>query len=176
MRPIPVANPPNPWETNVVDYLGDAPLAPLQIFEDHSKSILSKNDSPDLGFTWSVNPYRGCMHACAYCMSGETAILMGDGSTKMLRDIRVGDEVYGTVRRGDYRRYTKTRVLAHWTVDKPAFRVVLEDETTLVSSADHRFLTRRGWKYVTGEEQGAARRSHLTLDDELVGMDRAVDP
>src|SRR5437879_8890558 len=109
-----MANPPNPWETNVVDYLGNAPLAPLQIFEDHSKSILSKNDSPDIGFTWSVNPYRGCMHACAYCMSGETSILMADGSTKALADVRVGDELYGTARRGHHRRYTKPRVLGHW--------------------------------------------------------------
>ena len=39
----------------------------LQVFEDHSRTILSRNDSPDLPFTWSINPYRGCMHACAYC-------------------------------------------------------------------------------------------------------------
>jgi DNA repair photolyase len=32
-----------------------------------AKSILSENDSPDLPFRWSVNPYRGCQHACAYC-------------------------------------------------------------------------------------------------------------
>jgi len=44
----------------------------LQLFEDRSKSILSKNTSPDLPFTWSVNPYRGCMHACAYCYARPT--------------------------------------------------------------------------------------------------------
>ena len=38
-----------------------------QFFIDHSKSIISTNDSPDLGFTGSVNPYRGCEHGCAYC-------------------------------------------------------------------------------------------------------------
>jgi DNA repair photolyase len=75
-----MANPPNPWETNVVDYLGDAPLAPLQIFEDHSKSILSKNDSPDIGFTWSVNPYRGCLHGCSYCYARPTHEYLGFGS------------------------------------------------------------------------------------------------
>src|SRR5260221_7104101 len=80
VRPTPAANPPNPWETNVVDYLGEPPLAPLQIFEDHSKSILSRNDSPDLGFTWSVNPYRGCMHACAYCYARPTHEYLGFGS------------------------------------------------------------------------------------------------
>lgn len=47
--------------------LEDNPGAPLQVFEDRSRSILATNDSPDVGFTWSVNPYRGCFHACAYC-------------------------------------------------------------------------------------------------------------
>src|SRR5262245_49483979 len=39
----------------------------LEVYEDHSRKILSTNDSPDVGFRWSVNPYRGCVHACAYC-------------------------------------------------------------------------------------------------------------
>src|SRR6476619_8405714 len=67
VRPVPLANPPNPWSSTSVDYLGEPPPQAMQIFEDHSRSILAKNDSPDLGFTWSVNPYRGCLHACAYC-------------------------------------------------------------------------------------------------------------
>src|SRR5215471_13480446 len=119
MRPIPVANPPNPWHSNVIDYVGEAPAAPLQIFEDHSRSILSKNDSPDLGFTWIVNPYRGCMHACAYCLSGDTLIWMGDGTMRPLARVRVGDEVYGTVKGASSRRYKRARVLAHWSVVKP---------------------------------------------------------
>ena len=64
--------------------------------------------------------------------------------------MRIGDEIYGTERRGSYRRYVRTRVLDHWTSVKPAFRVVLEDGTELIASGDHRFLTRRGWKHVTG--------------------------
>lgn len=64
----PVANPPNPFATTDVEYLeGAVPDARLRVLEDHSRSILSKNDSPDVGFNWSVNPYRGCYHACAYC-------------------------------------------------------------------------------------------------------------
>ncbi|MEM6278755.1 MAG: PA0069 family radical SAM protein [Verrucomicrobiota bacterium] len=38
-----------------------------QTLEDQSQSILSKNDSPDIGFTYSINPYRGCEHGCSYC-------------------------------------------------------------------------------------------------------------
>jgi DNA repair photolyase len=64
----PVTNPPNPWASCDVEYLpGEAPLAELQVYEDRTRNILAHNDSPDVGFAWSVNPYRGCFHACAYC-------------------------------------------------------------------------------------------------------------
>ena len=63
----PVSNPPNPWSSTDTQYLDEIPRAQLRIYEDASKSILSHNDSPDVGFDWSVNPYRGCIHACAYC-------------------------------------------------------------------------------------------------------------
>src|SRR5262245_58054012 len=67
VQPRPLANPPNPWASTCVEYLDEIPQTQLQVFEDHSKSILSENDSPDIGFRFSVNPYRGCFHACAYC-------------------------------------------------------------------------------------------------------------
>jgi DNA repair photolyase len=38
-----------------------------KFYNDNSKSILAKNDSPDLGFDYSINPYRGCEHGCIYC-------------------------------------------------------------------------------------------------------------
>ncbi len=53
---------------------------------------------------------------------------------------------------------------------KPAYRVALEDGTELVASGDHRFLSDRGWKHVTGAEQGADRRPHLTLSNKLMGV------
>jgi DNA repair photolyase len=69
VNPIrPVGNPPNPWATTDVEYLdGEAPKAVLEVYEDRTRKILSHNDSPDIGFSWSVNPYRGCFHGCAYC-------------------------------------------------------------------------------------------------------------
>jgi DNA repair photolyase len=63
----PIANPPNPWASTEVEYLGEVPRAQLELYEDHTREILAHNDSPDVGFSWSVNPYRGCIHACAYC-------------------------------------------------------------------------------------------------------------
>ena len=61
---------------------GEVPEAPLEIFEDHSRSILASNDSPDLGFDYSVNPYRGCQHACAYCYArpGHEYLSFGAGT------------------------------------------------------------------------------------------------
>src|SRR3954449_9907048 len=67
MRPVPIANPPNPWATTEVEYLEGAPEVKLEVFADQTRQILAKNDSPDVGFTYSVNPCRGCFHACAYC-------------------------------------------------------------------------------------------------------------
>ncbi len=165
----PIANPPNPWSTTEVEYLEEAPPARLEVYEDHTREILSHNDSPDVGFAWSVNPYRGCFHACSYCMSGETPILMGDGTTRRLAEVRVDDIIYGSVARGTYRRYARTKVLAHWQTLKKAFRITLEDGTTLVASSDHRFLTERGWKYVKGSTCGGQRRPHLTTGNSLLG-------
>ena len=47
--------------------LSELPVIQTEFLPDHSKSILSKNDSPDLGFSYSINAYRGCEHGCAYC-------------------------------------------------------------------------------------------------------------
>ncbi|QQR89405.1 MAG: radical SAM protein [Myxococcales bacterium] len=63
----PVLNPPNPWHSTLVDWEGEAPHVKLQVFEEEAKSILSRHESPDLNFRWSINPYRGCYHGCTYC-------------------------------------------------------------------------------------------------------------
>ena len=76
----PVQNPPNPFELAHLEWDGPAPPAELEIFEERAKSALSKNDSPDLGFRWSLNPYRGCFHACAYCYARATHPYWGFGA------------------------------------------------------------------------------------------------
>jgi DNA repair photolyase len=145
--------------------------------EVRTKSALNRvPNGARLPFGWTVNPYRGCSHACTYCSSGDTRVLMGDGSTRELRHIEVGDEIYGTVRRGVYRRLVRTTVLDHWSTIKPAYRVSLADGTELVASGDHRFLSARGWKHVLGDEQGAGRRPHLTLGTKLMGLGRFEAP
>jgi DNA repair photolyase len=76
----PISNPPNPWLSSEVEYLGEAPDARLEVYEDHTREILAHNDSPDLGFSWSVNPYRGCFHGCAYCYARPTHEYLGLGA------------------------------------------------------------------------------------------------
>jgi DNA repair photolyase len=150
----------------------DAPEAlDVRFYEVQAKSILNRVPKASrMPFRWTINPYRGCTHACSYCLAGNTPILMADGRHKPLADLEVGDAIYGTERQGVYRRYVLTEVLAHWSTVKPAYRLVLEDGTDLIASGDHRFLSDRGWKHVTGSEQGLDRRPHLTPNNKLMGV------
>lgn len=67
-------NPPNRFESRHVEpldidltYEDAAPSVRTMFYRDTSRTILAKNDSPDLPFTYSINPYRGCEHGCIYC-------------------------------------------------------------------------------------------------------------
>ena len=147
----------------------DAPEAlDTRFYEVRSKSALNKVPAASrMPFRWTINPYRGCSHACTYCQEGSTPILMADGETKPLQELVVGDLIYGTVRDDESRRLTITEVLAHWQTVKPAHRITLEDGTELVASGDHRYLTARGWEHVA---RGETRRPHLTPRSKLVGL------
>ncbi len=70
-------NPPNRFERIHLEPMaeetaaeGGEPAAPrptTQFYVDGTESVLVRNDSPDVPFTWGLNPYRGCEHGCAYC-------------------------------------------------------------------------------------------------------------
>ena len=72
----------------------------IEYIDDNSKSIVTENDSPDLNFRFSVNPYRGCAHGCSYCyarpfheylgynagLDFETKIMVKRDAAKLFRD------------------------------------------------------------------------------------------
>jgi hypothetical protein len=156
----------------------DAPeFRGITFYEVEAKSILNHVPAASrMPFEWTINVYRGCSHACTYCQRGDTPILMADGRTKPLANVQTGDAIYGTVFDGKYHRYVTTEVLDHWSTVRPAYRVTLADGTELVTSGDHRFLTDRGWKHVTGSEQGRHRRPFLTLNNRLLGTGKFAAP
>src|SRR5690606_20194310 len=94
-----------------------------------------------------------------------------DGGSRPISEIEVGDEIFGTVRHGARRRLVRTQVLAHWKSRKRAYRVRLADDTRLVASADHRFLTTRGWKQVAPGERAVPSDRVLAPADTLLGME-----
>ncbi|MPY91006.1 MAG: PA0069 family radical SAM protein [Luteitalea sp.] len=89
-------NPPNRYER--LAYVDDPegaeafeenPLPRTELLRDVSRTIIARNDSPDIGFEASVNPYRGCEHGCVYCYARPTHEQLGfssglDFETKIL--------------------------------------------------------------------------------------------
>jgi DNA repair photolyase len=80
------ANPPNRFENIILepdadwhpDDDGGRPQGPrTQFFKDHSRTVIARNDSPDVGFRASLNPYRGCEHGCIYCYARPTHEFLG---------------------------------------------------------------------------------------------------
>jgi DNA repair photolyase len=68
-----VDNPPNPWLTESIEWIGEPPRAKIEVFEEtETRTIISRNDSPDVAFDYSINCYRGCIHGCTYCFSRPT--------------------------------------------------------------------------------------------------------
>src|SRR5438094_4484913 len=67
-------------DIDVVDDDPDAeerPRRATQYFRDATKSIITRNTSPDVGFETSLNPYRGCEHGCNYCYARPTHEYLG---------------------------------------------------------------------------------------------------
>ncbi|PYK97972.1 MAG: radical SAM protein [Verrucomicrobia bacterium] len=97
-------NPPNRFEKIALERDpdwndADEPAPQTQFFKDHSESIICNNDSPDIGFETSANPYRGCEHGCVYCyarpfheylgfsagLDFETKIMVKENAPELLR-------------------------------------------------------------------------------------------
>ncbi len=72
--------PPNRFETlrYAMDEAGaPEPLPRTELIADKSQTVITRNHSPDLGFDYSINPYRGCEHGCIYCYARPTHEMLG---------------------------------------------------------------------------------------------------
>ena len=65
------------WQHHDDDEAGDGPSLRTHVFDERAKSILTRNQSPDIPFTVSLNPYRGCEHGCIYCFARPTHSYLG---------------------------------------------------------------------------------------------------
>jgi DNA repair photolyase len=78
------------------------------VIEERVKSILSKNDSPDLSFDLSINPYRGCEHGCIYCFARPTHSYLGlspglDFETKIIAKVNAAQRLREQLASRSYR-------------------------------------------------------------------------
>ncbi len=80
-------------ERNAVARTFDTPeFRGMTFYEVQAKSIVSHVPAASkMPFGWTINPYRGCSHSCSYCLPAETPVLMADGTTRPIANLRVGD-------------------------------------------------------------------------------------
>ena len=93
------------WET--LDSLADLPPLPTTLTRDTSRTVISWNNSPDIGFDRAVNPYRGCEHGCVYCYARPTHAYLGyspglDFETKLVFKPDVGALLERELRKPGY--------------------------------------------------------------------------
>ncbi|KAB2920270.1 MAG: PA0069 family radical SAM protein [Hyphomicrobiaceae bacterium] len=79
------------WET-----LGQLESFKTEVREEHARSIIARNDSPDISFEQSINPYRGCEHGCIYCFARPTHCYLGhsaglDFETKLYAKVNAAE-------------------------------------------------------------------------------------
>jgi len=180
-------NPPNRYETLHVELDPDPDSdaertpgsTPTVFYRDASRTILAENDSPDVGFRFSLNPYRGCEHGCIYCLAPETPVLHADMHARPIGAVHVGDVLVGfdeAAAPGDARRIRRAVVERIWRSVRPTMRLVTA-HAEIVATAEHRWLGAHETGWARTDELSAGRRlSYLPPPREpLVGSTLSVD-
>ena len=162
------SNPPNRYEPlhveldpdADVDFEGGGDPSPTIFYRDASRTVLAENDSPDVGFRFSLNPYRGCEHGCVYCNVPDTRVLHADMGWRPIGDVRVGDVLFGFdeyPEPGRTRKFRPAVVEAVWWSKRPTVRLVTE-RTEVVTTAEHRWLQARDFRWSQTRQLSAGRR------------------
>jgi DNA repair photolyase len=95
------------WDT-LAQPAADAPAPPAtQVLEERAREILARNDSPDIGFDLSINPYRGCEHGCIYCYARPTHAYLNlspglDFETRIVAKVNAADALRAAFARPGY--------------------------------------------------------------------------
>lgn len=172
----PRTNPPNRFERVHLAEMPELGFAPspddppedprTELLIDPSRTIIATNDSPDLGFGASVNPYRGCQHACAYCLAPATPVLFADMHWGALGELKAGDEIVGFdefPQPGHHtRKLRKTVVERIWWSRKPSIRVIT-DRAEVFTTAEHRWLQWLSFRWSRTEQLRIGRRLRFLL-------------
>lgn len=170
------ANPPNRFERVHVTEMPELGFAPspddppedprTELLVDPSRTIIATNDSPDLGFGASVNPYRGCQHACSYCLAPETPVLRADMRWCALGELKLGDEIVGFdefPQPGHHtRKLRKTVVENIWWSRRSSLRVIT-DRAEVTTTAEHQWLQWLSFRWSRTEQLRVGRRLRFLL-------------
>jgi DNA repair photolyase len=170
------ASPPNRYEPLHVeldpdpdlppDDEGGPPRSPTVFYRDTSRSILAENQSPDVGFRFSLNPYRGCEHGCVYCLRPDTPVLYADMTWRPIGEVRLGDELAGFDEHpepGRTRKFRKAVVEAVWSSKRRTMRLVT-DRADVTTTAEHRWLQARDVRWSRTEQLSPGTRlRHMPL-------------
>ncbi len=94
------------WGT-LTESFADLPPLPTTLIRDSSRSVISWNTSPDIGFDRAVNPYRGCEHGCIYCYARPSHAYLGyspglDFETKLIFKPDVAEQLERELRKPGY--------------------------------------------------------------------------
>src|SRR5262245_44996581 len=160
-------NPPNRYER--LRFEADEPPDgddPTIYYRDVSRSVLAENDSPDVGFRFSLNPYRGCEHGCIYCLAADTMVLYADLGWRPIGSVQVGDVITGF---DEHPKPGRTRKLRMAVVEavcrsrRPTLRVICE-RSEIVATAEHLWLPSRDFRWTRTDRLASGRRlRHVPL-------------
>ena len=122
------------------EFLAELGRPPTQYLPDASQTIVAENDSPDISFRYSVNPYRGCAHGCSYCYARPTHEYLGmsaglDFETKVMV------------------KHSAPELFAQWLA-RPAWKpetIVFSGVTDCYQPAEREFRLTRGCLQVAAE-------------------------